>query len=44
MAEAGAQAHHEEGEELTPRSDLWAGAIPGLLPALLGIGMMLLGA
>jgi hypothetical protein len=73
MAEADAQAHHEEeDEEVTPRSDFWAGVawvifggavligsvtmdrlekqninpetIPGLLPGLLGIGMMLLGA
>jgi drug/metabolite transporter (DMT)-like permease len=71
MAEAGAQAHHEEDEDVTPRSDFRAGVawvifggailvgsvtmdrleqqninpytIPGLLPGLLGIGMMLLG-
>jgi hypothetical protein len=71
MAEAGAAAHEEENEDVTPRSDFEAGigwmllgaailgvsvsmdrleqqninpyTIPGLLPGLLGIAMMLLG-
>jgi hypothetical protein len=71
MAEAGAQAHQESDEEVTPRSDFVGGVgwmalgaavlvasvtmdrlqsqninpytIPGLLPGLLGIGMLLLG-
>lgn len=71
MADAGAPAHPEEDEDITPRSDFEQGAgwmllgaavlvasitmdrleqqhinpytIPGLLPALLGIAMMLLG-
>ena len=72
MADAGAQAQHEEEhEEVTPRSDFRAGlawmafgaavlvgsitmdrleqqninpyTVPGLLPGLLGIGMILLG-
>ena len=72
MAEANAQAHLEQEEEVTPRSDFRDGVgwmalgaavlvgsitmdrlqsqninpytIPGLLPGLLGIGMLLLGA
>jgi hypothetical protein len=72
MTEASAQAHHDEGEDVTPRSDFEQGVgwmvfgaavlvgsltmdrlesqninpytIPGLLPALLGIAMLLLGA
>jgi hypothetical protein len=71
MAEAGAQAHQEADEDVTPRSDFRGGVgwmvlgaavlvasitmdrlqsqhinpytIPGLLPGLLGIGMLLLG-
>src|SRR5512133_2395714 len=71
MADAGAAAHPEEDEDITPRSDFEQGAgwmrlgaavlvasitmdrleqqhinpytIPGLLPGLLGIAMMLLG-
>ena len=71
MAEAQAQAHPEEHEDISPRSDFKAGlgwmalgaavligsitmdrleqqhinpyTIPGLLPGLLGIGMLLLG-
>jgi hypothetical protein len=71
MAEANAQAHPQEHEDISPRSDFEAGlawmalgaavligsitmdrleqqhinpyTIPGLLPGLLGIGMLLLG-
>jgi hypothetical protein len=71
MAEAGAQAHHDSDEDVTPRSDFRGGVawmllgaavlvssitmdrlqsqninpytIPGLLPGLLGVGMLLLG-
>jgi hypothetical protein len=71
MAEAHAQAHSQEHEDISPRSDFQAGlgwmalgaavligsitmdrleqqhinpyTIPGLLPGLLGIGMLLLG-